>query len=109
MLPLAWSAFVALYHVYADWSSDVFNDFIDINNFPSQLLIIHGFLLDYVLGPLCLPVTLPNNSPGRKGVVIGWARDVLARLPPDLKEYGAWVKEYSDALEHGDWRYLLSP
>lgn len=106
---LGWTAFLMLYHIYTNWPNDVFSEFLNVDNYPSQLLIIHGFLLDYILGPLCLPTTYPNNSPNRKLVIIGWAHDVYRRLPSHLKQYGSWVKEYSDELEHGDWRYLLSP
>lgn len=109
LVPAAWGAYALAYQQVALWTNEEFNEFINPDNYAAQLLIIHLFLLDYVLGPLCLPETMPNNSPARKLVVIGWARDVAHRLPGDVKVYAEWLTTYCNKLEHGDWRYLLTP
>lgn len=67
------------------------------------------FLLDYVLGPLCVSKDEPNNFPARRTVIVGWAKDLLRKLPYDLRPYGAWIKRFCDEIDQGDGRYLLTP
>lgn len=98
-----------LYRTFAFFSEEDFREFIRTDNFTAQLLLVHMFLLDYVLGPLCVSISVPNKFPARKLTIIGWARDLLHRLPEDMKPLGEWIESFCDVLAQGDGRYLLSP
>lgn len=104
----AWKGHANLWRTHCFFAQEDFQAFIDPENYVAQLLIIHMFLLDYVLGPFCVSSSERKVS-ARKTVIISWARDLLRRLPPEYQTYGTWVKQYSDALEVIDGRYLLSP
>ncbi|KAL7907366.1 hypothetical protein GGI35DRAFT_87531 [Trichoderma velutinum] len=105
----AWREFVILFIMPTTFSNQDFMEFVDYENHAGHLLIIHMFLLDYVLGNACLSKSDEPEYPGRKFVIINWTRDLARRLPPSYKEYTEWPLEYCNTLAERDARYLLSP
>lgn len=90
-------------------SNEEFQAFIDPENHVCQLLIVHQFMLDYVLGRCFIA---PGDEPkcaGRKDMVIFWARYVIKELPDNYKQYTTWLGWFCDVLSQQDARYLLSP
>nr|UWK21981.1 hypothecical protein [Trichoderma margaretense] len=73
-----------------------------------HLLIIHMFLLDYVLGNACLSKSDEPEYPGRKSVIINWTRDLARKLPPSYQQYTEWPLEYCLILAKGDARHFQS-
>ncbi|KAK2616850.1 hypothetical protein QQS21_000228 [Conoideocrella luteorostrata] len=105
----AWKAHATLWRAHCFFTNEDFQAFISPENYLAQLLIVHMFLVDYVLGPFCVSSSEQLKFSGRKQVIISWARNLLKRLPPKYKPYGEWIKQYCDTLENSDGRYLLSP
>ncbi|KAF4468902.1 C6 transcription factor [Fusarium albosuccineum] len=105
----AWKEFVDLFLMPSYLNIEDFQSFIDPSNHVGQLLIIHFFLLDYVLGRSVLSLSDEPKCPGRKNMIVYWTEDVVSRLPEDLKEYGAWARDFCHILARQDARYLLSP
>lgn len=91
------------------FSNQDFLEFVAPDNHGARLLIVHCFLLDYVLGQFCISQDLVPPCHGRKNVIISWTRGVAAALPAELKGYAEWMLQYCDVLDKQDPRYLLSP
>nr|UWK20053.1 hypothetical protein TALBO_g2 [Trichoderma albolutescens] len=105
----AWREFVTLFVMPTTFNNQDFNLFVNNENYPGQLLIIHMFLLDYILGNACLSKSDEPEFAGRKSVVIIWTKDLAQKLPPSLQQYTEWPLEYCKILADRDARYLLSP
>ncbi|KAL6696945.1 hypothetical protein J3F84DRAFT_312258 [Trichoderma pleuroticola] len=105
----AWREFVILFIMPTTFNNQDFMEFVDYENHTGHLLLIHMFLLDYVLGNACLSKSDEPEYPGRKFVIINWMKDLARRLPSSYKEYTEWPLEYCKVLAERDARYLLSP
>ncbi|KAL7930751.1 hypothetical protein V8C35DRAFT_133459 [Trichoderma chlorosporum] len=106
---LAWREFVIIFIMPTLFKNQEFMEFVDYDNYIGHLLLIHMFLLDYVLGNACLSKSDEPEYPGRKFVIINWTRDLAKRLPASYKQYTEWALEYCNVLAERDARYLLSP
>ncbi|KAK5994823.1 hypothetical protein PT974_03207 [Cladobotryum mycophilum] len=104
-----WKGFVVIFIMPSTFSNEDYSAFIDPENYVAYLLIIHGFLIDYLLGRFCIAPSDEPKYPGRKAVVISWARNLVKTLPPEYRKYMKWALEFCEELEHQDARYLLSP
>lgn len=91
------------------FSTSEFSAFIDSGNYPGHLLVIHMFLLDYLLGRFCVAPEHEPKLPGRKFVIISWVRSLARNLPDRYQRYIEWALQYCDILASQDSRYLLSP
>ncbi|KAH0528942.1 hypothetical protein TsFJ059_003753 [Trichoderma semiorbis] len=100
----AWREFVILFIMPTTFNNQDFMEFVDYENHTGHLLIIHTFLLDYVLGNACLSKSDEPEYPGRKFVIINWTRDLARRLPSSYKEYTEWPLEYCKVLAERDAR-----
>ncbi|RSM10013.1 hypothetical protein CDV31_007419 [Fusarium ambrosium] len=105
----AWKEFVTLFMIPSYLGTETFQSFVDPSNHVGQLLIIHMFLLDYIIGRSVLALSDEPKCPGRKNMVISWTEEVVDRLPEEYKEHGIWLKEFCRVLARQDARYLLSP
>ncbi|KAH7163364.1 hypothetical protein B0J13DRAFT_464819 [Dactylonectria estremocensis] len=105
----AWREFVDLFLMPSFMSNLDFQSFIDPDNHVGQLLIIHMFLLDYVLGRSFIAPSDEPKCPGRKNMVILWTENVVKSLPPEYEIYAMWLKHFCLVLAEQDARYLLSP
>jgi hypothetical protein len=90
-------------------SNEEFQAFIDPESHVCQLLIIHMFLLDYVLGRMIIAPGDEPKCPGRKEMVIFWTRNIIKALPEDYEQYAVWLQQFCQVLAMQDARYLLSP
>lgn len=105
----AWFSFCILYRVPALFTHEEFHTFVNPACYSGRLLIMHMFLLDYLLGQFCISPNERIMYPGRKAVVISWGRSLARSIPSRYKPYVQWIDKYCDELEHRDARYLLSP
>jgi hypothetical protein len=106
---IAWREFVTVFILPTTFNNQDFMLFVDNENHTGHLLIIHMFLLDYVLGNACLSKSDEPEYPGRKSVIINWTKDLAQSLPPLYQKYTEWPLEYCKILADRDARYLLSP
>lgn len=86
-----------------------FQAFVHPGNFAGQLLLIHGFLLDYILGKFLIAPSDEPKCPGRKNMVVLWTMSTIKRMPPEYEEYTQWLRKFAPVLARQDARYLLSP
>lgn len=105
----AWFSFSTLFRLPALFTNDEFQTFINPACYSGRLLIMHMFLLDYMLGQFCISPNERILYPGRKSVVISWGKGLVKTVPPRYKPYVTWIDKYCDELEHRDARYLLTP
>lgn len=106
---LAWKEFVTLFMRTTIMPQDDFLLFIEPDNYVAQLLLVHMFLVDYIIGHFGFA---PDEAPkcgGRKNVIISWTRSVVDVLPEELRGLADWVVEYCAVLERQDSRHLLTP
>ncbi|PNY29062.1 Sterol uptake control protein 2 [Tolypocladium capitatum] len=105
----AWKKFVSVFMLPTCFSNQEFLCFIDPENHAGHLLIIHMFLLDYMLGRFCIAPADEPPCPGRKKVIISWTKNMAKALPRDFQKYLQWPLQYCEVLALQDARYLLSP
>ncbi|CAI6087828.1 unnamed protein product [Clonostachys chloroleuca] len=108
LLP-AWKRFLDVFMMAISFSHEDFSAFVSPDNHVARLLMIHTFLVEYVLGQVCIAPTEAPSTPGRKNVIIAWTRQVAAALPTEMKSYVDWPLEFANLLETLDSRYLWSP
>ncbi|KAK7222143.1 hypothetical protein V2G26_010146 [Clonostachys chloroleuca] len=105
----AWKHFLDVFMMAISFSHEDFSAFVSPDNHVARLLMIHTFLVEYVLGQVCIAPTEAPSTPGRKNVIIAWTRQVAAALPTEMKSYMDWPLEFANLLETLDSRYLWSP
>jgi hypothetical protein len=93
----------------SSFTNEEFLAFVSPENHPGQLLAIHAFLLDYLLGRFCISVEDMPKCHGRKLTVISWTRKLAKSLPAQYQRHIEWPLQYCDELAKQDSRYLLSP
>ncbi len=64
----------------------------------AQLLLIHFFLVEYVVGSRTLGPMLEKTIPFRKQLAVSWLRRVWANLSPRYKPYMSWPMKFADSL-----------
>ena len=69
------------------FANEVFTTFISTDNFVAQLLLVHMFLVDYIIARFGFTLDQAPKGGGRKNVIISWIRNVAHVLPEDLKPY----------------------
>ena len=108
-IAVAWVEYANVWLMPSLMTNAEFLSFIDPLNHVGQLLIIHMFLLDYMLGQFCLAPEDEPKCPGRKEIILVWTADVIRKLPIEYQQHTVWLKEYCGVLARMDARYLLSP
>ena len=83
--------------------------FVDPDQYACRLLIVHMFLLDYIMGQFMISPELEPKGHGRKYMVISWVENVVDSLPTEYQKYAEWSRKYCKVLAGQDARYLLSP
>ncbi|KAH8171117.1 fungal specific transcription factor domain-containing protein [Sarocladium implicatum] len=89
--------------------SDDFISFTRKDNFPSQLLIVHMFMLDYLLGQTCIVRDRAPKFGGRKWAILGWIRQLARSLPAAYRDFAEFPLRFCDVLDACDSRYLFLP
>ncbi|KAM3448535.1 hypothetical protein MY3296_007729 [Beauveria thailandica] len=106
----AWMVFSNLFQFPATFSNEEFIELVNPENYGSRLLLIHMFLVDYVIAAICLSPDTPIRAPARKHVIIRWARDATSSMPQEYRRYTTWIDSYCDKLERTtDCRHLFTP
>ncbi|KAK9444205.1 C6 transcription factor [Metarhizium brunneum] len=105
----AWLHFVPLFMMPSTFDNQEFLAFVKPENYTGKLLLIHMFLLDYVLGRFCLSLKEEPKCPGRKLTILSWTRGLAKSLPEQYRRHIEWPLQYCGELESQDSRYLLSP
>lgn len=108
-IPLACKEFSCLFMMPSTFTSEDFLAFTSSENFTARLLIIHMFLLDYILGRSCITLLDRQKWIGRKKVVIEWTKNLAKVLPGDYQKFIDWPLKYCESLTHQDSRHLLTP
>ncbi|KAM3499147.1 hypothetical protein MY10362_007564 [Beauveria mimosiformis] len=62
----AWMVFSNLFQFPATFSNEEFIELVNPENYGSRLLLIHMFLVDYVIAAICLSPDTPIKAPARK-------------------------------------------
>lgn len=89
--------------------NEVFTSFIRPDNYVAQLLLVHMFIVDYIIARFSFNIEEAPKCGGRKNVIISWVRNVAHVLPADLRPYADWVLGYCEVLETLDSRHLMTP
>ncbi len=74
-------------------SKEEFAPFIDPDNYPAQLLLIHFMLIEFAIGWLSLG-DLGRRFAYRKKSCVAWMRRLADGLPDEYKKYAEWPMNY---------------
>ena len=91
-----------MYGLITESTNEDFLALIDPQNYVAQVLLIHFFLIEYVIGELVLGPIIDKAFPFRKRLVIGWLRRVRDGLPDSFQYYIQWPMQFADALLERD-------
>ncbi|EGX90308.1 C6 transcription factor [Cordyceps militaris CM01] len=84
----AWMMFSNLFRFPATFSNEEFLELVNPENYGSRLLLIHMFLVDYVIAAICLSPDTPIRAPARKHVIIRLLIVATFLHPDSLRKQG---------------------
>ncbi|KXJ90481.1 hypothetical protein Micbo1qcDRAFT_70844 [Microdochium bolleyi] len=97
----AWAEFTRLYMLPSTMTNDEFSAFAHTENWTSQLLLVHMFILDFMLGDFILHGSQRQSRAMRKKILITWIEKLGERLPPGYEDYIRWPLTYGKIMiEH---------
>ena len=96
-LSAAFAQFSEHYDLLNRTSHEDFAPFADPNNFPTQLLLIHFFVIEYAIGEVALG-PLGWRFGFRKRTPMAWISRLEKHLPERYRPHLAWPLKYLDAL-----------
>ncbi|KAH7029528.1 uncharacterized protein B0I36DRAFT_133500 [Microdochium trichocladiopsis] len=97
----AWAEFTRLYMLPSAMTNDEFSAFAQPDNWTSQLLLVHMFILDFMLGDFVLHGSQRISRAMRKKILVTWIERLGERLPPGYQHYIDWPLTYGKIMiEH---------
>ncbi|KAH6892452.1 hypothetical protein B0T10DRAFT_401320 [Thelonectria olida] len=92
-LEISWA-----YGVFGDATPAEFNGFVDPENYTAQIILVHFFIIEYVVGLETLKSVM-DSFPFRGSIVASWARGVEQKLPDEYQQYMVWPMAYVREVE----------
>lgn len=80
-------------------SNEEFRVFTSPGNWTAQLLIVHMFLLDHLMGQYLLRMDQKLVRKIWKRVLVAWVDGVDKRLPTEYERFMEWPRQYCRILE----------
>jgi hypothetical protein len=80
---------VPCYAMTNKMSDDEYAAFIDPDNVTAQILLVHFFMLDYIIEEYALG-TMAKPYAFRKEVTMSWVEKTAKRLPASFRRYIVW-------------------
>jgi len=97
----AWAKFTHLYMLPSAMNNDEFSSFASTENWTSQLLLVHMFILDFMLGDFVLHGSQRQSRAMRKKILVTWIERLGERLPLGYEHYISWPLTYGKIMiEH---------
>lgn len=82
-------------------TNEEFKFFIDAENWTSQLLLVHMFILDFMLGDFVLHGSQRQSRAMRKKILVKWIERLGQCLPAGYEHYIGWPLTYGKIMiEH---------
>lgn len=113
-----------IYHQVGEMNNEEFMSLVDPNNYPSQLVLLHLFVLDFVMSRKTVDQasdSLASEShcrtgfDGRRSTTVIWIERIMERLPEEYHPYAegaiAFVRYLTSfsLAKDGTWKPLLPP
>ncbi|KAF4461811.1 Sterol uptake control 2 [Fusarium albosuccineum] len=76
--------------IFGQVGDDEFKYLTDSGNYASQIILIHFFVIEYILATVALRPVI-EKFPFRRTIVSAWTRDIAQRLPFDYEHRVDWV------------------
>ncbi|KAH6647920.1 hypothetical protein BKA67DRAFT_694886 [Truncatella angustata] len=98
----AWETFTGLSLHTEQMNEEEFASFVSPQNWTAQLLLVHFFLVDFLLGEF---VIRPNHSAfrrTRKKVILSWIDNIDQGLPTNHAKYMSWPRSFCSLLKDLD-------
>lgn len=89
------SAFVELgqfYTAIGEVSDAEFRHFVDSESFTAQILMLHFFVIEFIVGSYVLQ-PVKESFPFKGAILSAWIRDLVHRIPAGYSENIAWLIE----------------
>jgi hypothetical protein len=86
------------YTVFGEATPAEFNGFVDPENYVAQIILVHFFIVEYVVGLESLRPVM-DSFPFRGSIVASWARGVEQKLPDEYQQYMIWPMKYVREVE----------
>ncbi|KAF5008951.1 hypothetical protein FDECE_4814 [Fusarium decemcellulare] len=81
------------YSIFGQVGDDEFKYLTDSGNYASQIILIHFFVIEYILATVALRPVI-EKFPFRRTIVSAWTRDIARRLPFEYEQYIRWPLEF---------------
>lgn len=106
LTPIGHDEHTKLYDKLGSFSAEEFATFIDPQNAPAQLIIMHLLVLDYVMGSTVIEGRMDNMVGARlrnirhvfdyrKEMLLQWTKSIEEGLPKDFKKYARWTLDFA--------------
>jgi len=99
-LPVAFTECSLVYGMINSSSNAEFAPFLDPTNYPTQLLLIHFFFIEFAIGELCLGL-LGERFGFKRRASLSWLNTLLKTLPEEYWSYAEWPIKYAGVIAAG--------
>ncbi|KAI5460840.1 hypothetical protein BGZ63DRAFT_473155 [Mariannaea sp. PMI_226] len=86
------------YNTFGDSTTAEFNGFVEPDNYVAQIILVHFFIVEFVVGLEALQSVM-DSFPFRGSIVASWTKEVEGKLPPEYKHYMTWPMSYVRSVE----------
>ncbi|KAF5023162.1 hypothetical protein F66182_4776 [Fusarium sp. NRRL 66182] len=99
--PESYRELAFLYDGLGNLANNDFESFIDPKSYPSQLVIMHILVLEFVMSRKAVEGSNRQRGQGcRKAMSKVWVQQIVKRLPHEYHEYGEWPIKFIKSLEY---------
>ncbi|KAK0641057.1 hypothetical protein B0T16DRAFT_430984 [Cercophora newfieldiana] len=89
-----------VYNMFTSSSNEEFAPFLDPTSYPTQLLLIHFFFIEFAIGELCLG-SMGERFGFRRRATLSWLNTLLLTLPDEYSSHAEWPLKYARVLAAG--------
>ena len=91
----AYRGMTGVYNHFGFMTNDEFSAFTSPHNYAAKLLMVHFFLVEYVLGMSNVSEVHFPSFEKRRAMALGWIDGVITSLPNEYKTYAQWALPFA--------------
>ncbi|KAH8679342.1 hypothetical protein BGZ61DRAFT_457065 [Ilyonectria robusta] len=95
----------AAYRVLGEGSAPEFDLFIDASNYTAQIIMMHFFIIEYVVGLNALTPVM-DSFPFRRAMISSWILELEQKLPVEYKQYMRWPMDFAQCRDVEQSRFV---
>lgn len=86
-------------------SAPEFDLFIDASNYTAQIIMMHFFIIEYVVGLNALTPVM-DSFPFRRAMISSWILELEQKLPVEYKQYMRWPMDFAQCRDVEQSRFV---